>query len=192
MAYGSLLHERQRALHARIVEAIETLYPDRLIEQVERLAHHAARGEVWGKALTYLRQAGTKADARSANREAASYFEQALTALAHLPDDRETREQAIDLHFNLRISLAALGERERVLEHLRAAEALANALGDKRRLARVNEYNARELSAQGEYEQAVTACERAIAMARSLDDYGLEVRATNISGIGLLSLGQLS
>jgi hypothetical protein len=33
-----------------------------------------------------------------------------------------------------------------VLEHLRAAEALADALGDERRLARVNEYNARELS----------------------------------------------
>ena len=86
VAYGSLLHERQRALHARIVEAIETLYSNRLIEQVERLAHHAARGEVWGKALTYLRQAGAKADARSALREAVSYFEQALTALGHLPE----------------------------------------------------------------------------------------------------------
>ena len=160
VAYGSLLHERQRALHARIVEAIETLYPDRLIEQVERLAHHAARGEVWGKALTYLRQAGAKADARSANREAASYFEQALTALGHLPESRETREQAIDLHFNLRSPLVALGERERVLEHLRAAEALANALGDERRLARVNVFIARLLSGQGEYEQAVTAGER--------------------------------
>jgi tetratricopeptide (TPR) repeat protein len=189
VAYGSLLHERQRALHSRIVEAIEALYPDRLIEQVERLAHHAARGEVWGKALTYLRQAGAKADARSANREAVSYFEQALTALTHLPDDRETREEAIDLHFDLRISLAALGERERVLEHLRAAEGLANALGDKRRLARVNEYNARELSAQGEYEQAVTACERAIAMARTLDDYGLEVRATFYLGWAYYCLG---
>jgi tetratricopeptide (TPR) repeat protein len=189
VAYGSLLHERQRALHARIVEAIETLYSNRLVEQVERLAHHAARGEVWGKALTYLRQAGAKADARSANREAVSYFEQALTALTHLPDDRETREQAIDLHFNLRISLAALGERERILEHLRAAEGLATALGDKRRLARVNEYNARELSVQGEHEQAVTACERAIAMARSLDDYGLEVRATFYLGLAYYRLG---
>jgi len=182
VAYGSLLHERQRALHGRIVAAIETLYSNRLIEQVERLAHHAARGEVWGKALTYLRQAGAKADARSANREAASYFEQALTGLGHLPESRETREQAIDLHFNLRISLTAIGERERVLEHLRAAEALANALGDERRLARINAYIARLLLAQGEYEQAVTACERAIAMARTLDDYGLEVVATNILG----------
>src|SRR5262249_10038740 len=189
VAYGSLLHERQRALHARIVEAIEALYPDRLVEQVERLAHHAVRGEVWGKALTYLRQAGTKADARSAIREAASYFEQALTALRHLSDDRETREQAIDLHFNVRSPLAALGEHERLLEHLRTAEALANALGDERRLARVNAYIARELSIQGEHEQAVTACERAIAMARTLDDYGLEVLATLFLGQAYYCLG---
>ena len=189
VAYGGLLHERQRALHARIVEAIEALHSDRLIEQVERLAHHAARGEVWGKALTYLRQAGIKADARSAHREAASYFEQALTALAHLPDDRETREQAIDLHFNLRNSLGALGELERVLDHLRAAEALANALGDERRLARVNVYIARLLSAQGEHEQAVTACERAIGMARTLDDYGVEVVATLYLGSAYYCLG---
>jgi tetratricopeptide (TPR) repeat protein len=189
VAYGSLLHERQRALHARIVEAIETLYSNRLTEQVERLAHHAARGEVWDKAVTYLRQAGTKADACSANREAVSYFEQALAALAHLSDDRETREQAIDLHFNLRNSLTALGERERVLEHLRAAEALANALGDKRRLARFSVFIARELWAQGEYEQAATACERAIAMARTLDEYGLEVTATLFLGFNHYCLG---
>ena len=189
VAYGSLLHERQRALHARIVEAIETVYSDRLIEQVERLAHHAVRGEVWAKALTYLRQAGAKADARSAFREAASYFEQALTALGHLPESREMREQAVDLHFNLRVSLSGLGERERVLEHLRAAEALANALGDQRRLARVSVFIARELLAQGEYEQAVTACERAIALARTLDDYGLEVLTAQFLGWAYYCLG---
>jgi tetratricopeptide (TPR) repeat protein len=98
------------------------------------------------------------------------------------------REQAIDLHFDLRSSLAALGEGERVLEHLRAAEALANALGDERRLARVNLYIARLLSNQGEHEQAIMACERAIAMARTLDDYGLEVVAT-ILGSAYYCLG---
>ena len=58
VAYGSLLQERRRALHARIVEALETLAGDRLDEQVERLAHHALRGEVWDKAVAYCRQAG--------------------------------------------------------------------------------------------------------------------------------------
>ena len=47
-----------------IVEALEGLYPDRLTEQVERLAHHAWRGEVWDKALTYGRQAGGRPPAR--------------------------------------------------------------------------------------------------------------------------------
>ena len=49
VAYGSILQERRRTLHARIVEAIEQLYQDRLIEQVELLAHHAFQGELWAQ-----------------------------------------------------------------------------------------------------------------------------------------------
>ena len=86
VAYGGLLQERRRVLHARIVEVLEALAGDRVTEQVERLAHHALRGEVWDKALAYCRQAGEKAMARSAHREAVEYFEQALSALAHLPE----------------------------------------------------------------------------------------------------------
>jgi tetratricopeptide (TPR) repeat protein len=56
VAYGSLLQERRRALHARIIEAIETVYADRLAEWRDRLAHHVVRGEVWGKALAYFQQ----------------------------------------------------------------------------------------------------------------------------------------
>jgi predicted ATPase len=69
VAYGSLLHEQRRALHARIVEALEALAGERVAEQAERLAHHALRGEVWEKALAYSRQAGEKVLARSAYRE---------------------------------------------------------------------------------------------------------------------------
>ena len=54
VAYGSLLLERRRVLHARIVEALEALAPERVAEQVERLAHHALRGEVWDKAVDLL------------------------------------------------------------------------------------------------------------------------------------------
>jgi len=56
VAYASLLHERRRRLHAQIVEVMESLYADRLGDQASRLAHHAFRGEVWPKALAYLRQ----------------------------------------------------------------------------------------------------------------------------------------
>ena len=70
VAYSSLLQERRRGLHARIVEVLEDFAPDHLAEQVDRLAHHAFRGAVWDKALTYSRQAGARAAARSAHREA--------------------------------------------------------------------------------------------------------------------------
>src|SRR5262245_41521643 len=137
VAYGGLLHERRRALHARIVEALEALAGDRVAEQVERLAHHALRGEVWAKALVCCRQAGEKAMTRSAYREAVGYFEQALGVLSHLPETRDTREQAIDLRLALRSALRSLGGLGRILAALREAESLAVALDDPRRLGQV-------------------------------------------------------
>ena len=116
VAYGSLLQERRRGLHARIVEALEALAGERLAEQVERLAHHALRGEVWDKALAYFRQAGEKAMGQSAYREAVGYFEQALSALPHLPEQRDTREQAIDLRLALRSALQPSGALGRILD----------------------------------------------------------------------------
>jgi predicted ATPase len=138
VAYDSLLQDRRRALHGRIVTTIERLYPDRLAEHVERLGHHAFRGELWEKAVTYLRQAGAKAYARWANREAAAYLEQALTALTHLPETRETQEQAIELRFDLRNSLHPMAEFGRIEGYLREAEALARRLDDPRRLGWVS------------------------------------------------------
>ena len=88
VAYGSLVGDRRRALHARIVEAIERLYADRLDEQIERLAHHAVRSEVAGKAVPYLYEAGTRAVQRSANGEAVTYLRQGLNLASKLPPDR--------------------------------------------------------------------------------------------------------
>jgi hypothetical protein len=53
VTYGGLLRERRRELHARIVEAIETLHRARLAEHAERLAQHALRGELREKAVGY-------------------------------------------------------------------------------------------------------------------------------------------
>ena len=55
VAYGSLLRERRRSLYARVIDAIETVYADRLAEWHGQLAHHVVRGEVWRKAPVYFR-----------------------------------------------------------------------------------------------------------------------------------------
>ena len=109
VAYETLLQERRRALHVGIVEALETLIGDRVAEQVERLAHHALRGEVWDKAVTYCQQAGARARDRAAFHEAVASFEQALQALAHLPEPGDTRVLAIDLRLTLGGTLTQLG-----------------------------------------------------------------------------------
>jgi predicted ATPase len=101
VAYGSVLQERRRFLHIRIVEAIERLYPERLSEHFELLAHHAARGEMWEKAVEYLHQAGKKAAGRSANPEAITCFEQALEALKHLPEARQRHQKEVDIRIDL-------------------------------------------------------------------------------------------
>ena len=50
VAYGSLLLERRRGAARAHCRGPEALAPDRVAEQVERLAHHDLRGEVWDKA----------------------------------------------------------------------------------------------------------------------------------------------
>jgi hypothetical protein len=124
---------------AQIVEAIERVAGDHLADQVERLALHAFRGEVWEKALTYLRQAGDKAMGRSAYREAVAYCEQALEALQPLPESYETQKEAIDLRLNLRNVLLPLGEQGRIFDHLHVAATLAEVLQDQYRLGWIQE-----------------------------------------------------
>ena len=68
VAYASLIGERRRALHARVVDAIERLYADRLAEHHDRLVHHAFRGEIWSKALAYLRELGEVASPAEIDR----------------------------------------------------------------------------------------------------------------------------
>jgi class 3 adenylate cyclase/tetratricopeptide (TPR) repeat protein len=175
VAYGSLLQTRRRALHAQIVAVLETLPSDRGDEQVDRLAHHALRGEVWDKAFTYCRQAGAKAFGRFAYRAAVEFWEQALEAVTHLPPDRPTLEQAIDVHGELFSALMPFGQPGRRLTHLRAAETLAEVLGDHRRLGRVCRNIAETLRLLQDRESALAYCQWAHTMATAVGDVHTQV-----------------
>ena len=94
-------------LHVRIVEAIERLYPDRLSEHVELLAHHASRGELWEKAVDYLHQAGKKAAARSAFRRRWRTSSRRWRLSVICPKVTKTLEQAINIRVDLGPALIA-------------------------------------------------------------------------------------
>jgi tetratricopeptide (TPR) repeat protein len=189
VAYGSLLQERRRALHARIVEVLEVLAGDRVAEQVEPLAHHALRGEVWDKALAYCRQAGEKAMTRSAHREAVGYFEQALRALAPLPETRPSHEQAIDIRLALRHALQSSRDFERILRYLHEAEALAEALDDARRLGQVCLFLSLCFTNQDAYDQAIATAQRALVLATAGTEVVLHAVANLYLGIAYYMQG---
>ena len=192
VAYAALLHDRQRALHARIVEAIERLHPDRARRARRAAGPPRPAREVWEKAVVYLRQAGLRAMARAAYREAIAHLEQALETLRRLPESRETTELTIDIHIDLRNALNPLGDRARQGEHLHEAEVLARTLGDQHRLARIATFMANQCLATGDYDEAVKFGQEALSIGRTLGDRSIEVVATTFLGMTHLARGEFS
>jgi tetratricopeptide (TPR) repeat protein len=182
VAYQGLLRDRQRALHARITEAIERLSTERIAEQTERLAHHSLRGELWEKAVTYHRQAGLRAMARGAHREAVPYFEQALGTLRHLPETRRRSELAIDIRYDLRTALLPSGNWPRMGEYLQEAEMLARSLGDQHRLGWIASSMILQQRATGDHDAAFKFGQEALTIARTLGDRSIEMSATRQLG----------
>ena len=189
VAYASLLPAQRRVLHARIVDVLESWQREGREELVERLAHHAIQAEAWEKAVDYARRAGLQAMTRSAHRDAVAWFDQAVAALAHLPDRRELLEQAIDLQFDLRNALWPLAEFRRVFDCLKRAEQLATTLGDQRRLAMAFALLTPMFSMREDRAQGIEYGRRALDIAAALGDSTVQVVASLYVAMAYLTLG---
>ena len=132
--------------------------------------------------MTYLRQAGAKAFARSTHRQSATCLEEALVALSHLPETSATLEPAVDIRLALRNSLWPLGDFETGLGHLRDAERLAEKLGDQRRLGWIFAYMSEHSRQAGHLADAPTFAGRAQSIAEALGDVPLRVAASYYLG----------
>ena len=85
VVYGAMLHDHKSLLHARIVNALEESAAEISHDHIEKLAHHAFHGELWDKAVFYLRQASAIAMGRSANKEAVVFLEPSKRCAAEAP-----------------------------------------------------------------------------------------------------------
>jgi tetratricopeptide (TPR) repeat protein len=137
VVYETLLLQRRKELHGSIGRVIEELYSERLDEQAPILAYHYVRSDRQDKAAEYSLLAGDQAAGLYANTEATTFYEQALSIASALPASRTTQCWQIDAT----LKLAAVGitrqDIERDLKNLEQAHALAEALNDESRLARV-------------------------------------------------------
>lgn len=190
VAYESLLREKRRALHAKIVIALEKFAGDRIEEQVERIAPHALRGGLWDKAVRYFWEAGTKGVSRSAFREALLCFESALEALDEQPNSNEKQEQTIDLCLELRNVCFLLGDFDRVHAFLQRAEDTAKDLGDEYRLGRILNFTSSYFGLAGKPDQAIAAGERALSLNAVREDPALGIVASYYTGIAYHNQGQ--
>jgi predicted ATPase len=107
VTYDSLLTTRRQRLHAAAGHALEQLYPDRLVERCEELAHHYTEAGLTEQAVPYWQQAGQRASERSAHVEAIAHHRQGLALLETLPETPERTQREVDMLIALGASLIA-------------------------------------------------------------------------------------
>ena len=137
VAYGSLLQDRRRALHAVSSRPSRRSIPTGWLSRSNGWPTMRSGARCGRRRCAYCRQAGEKARNRGAFREAVTSFEQALDALGHLPEHPDTGVLAIELHHRLGDVLSLVGEHARSLALLGEAAARARQLDDRARLGRV-------------------------------------------------------
>jgi class 3 adenylate cyclase/predicted ATPase len=100
-AYGTLLREPRRALHARIAETLESGFADIAVNQPEILARHCTDAGLHEKAAGLWGKAGQRSLERSALVEATTQFKQGLDLITALPATPALRREQIKLQVAL-------------------------------------------------------------------------------------------
>jgi DNA-binding SARP family transcriptional activator len=163
--YGQLLGPRRNLLHRQVAQALETVYANDLDPHYGVIGAHYHRAGIWSNAAGFLARAGFQAWDRGAGREALTCFEMAMAAITHLPDTEQWRE----LHVRLRMAASGaslcVGAYERGVGHLREAEQLVGALGDRRWHCRVATKACFAYLADGAIERALVLGEQALDIA---------------------------
>lgn len=168
-AYEGWLSHRRRALHRRIGETIERMYPHQLFPHVEKLARHFTRSEEWERAAHYHRAAGRKAAALCANQEAIQRFERALEMLARLPEGPDRTRESMEVRLDLCSPNLQIGRLDEVVRLCREAEPAAKSLDDQQALADVYAHLSNYHYMKGEPDSATEYGCRCLAISQGAD-----------------------
>ena len=132
VAYNSVLQQRRKEIHEKIGQAIEALYPDRIEEFYEMLAHHYSRSDNFEKAYHFLKLSGDKVMRNHSASEAFSYYKDAMEALRKLPASEENTQKQLAITHKIMVPMIILGFPQDSLSILQVGEGLATAIDDKK------------------------------------------------------------
>ena len=173
-AYNGILLRSRVRMHAAVLAALEERGTE---EEADLLADHANRAEVWPKAVSYARLAGTRALDRYANPESARLFRQALAATEQLADGPEKEKEQLDLHLRVRWPLFRLGHVRDLLPHLHCAADLAARYDDHVQLGQSYALQSHGFWLAGQPDRAEAAAQAARALGIARGDVDLERRS---------------
>ncbi|MDH3920217.1 MAG: hypothetical protein OEU25_18790, partial [Rhodospirillales bacterium] len=189
-AYATILMSRRKELHSMIVAALEARPASDKHQDIDLLAHHALQAQDWRRAFEAYKEASEDAMGRSALREAVGQFKQALVASKNLPDSPDLLVRVIDLLFDLRNALWALGRFDEILIYLDEAERLARVLGDEIRLGWISVYRGASLWQLGRSDHAKAAVERGREIGSNADEISLEMASNFYLGCSYVTSGE--
>ena len=132
-AYGTLLREPRRVLHARIAETLESQFGEIAENQPELLARHCTEAGRFEKAINYWLKAGEQAVARSAMPEAEALLRKGLRLVTHITDSDRRKEHELDLQLALGLALSQTQGFQRRVHRYRDVSRVANLSGDANR-----------------------------------------------------------
>lgn len=178
VTYDAIPRDRKRLTHASLVNAIESLYKERLEEHIYRLAEHAYQGQYWHKAVEYYLKACYHAIGRSSHHQAVLLLDRGLEALRHLPLNQDTLGQRIDFLAVGMNALIPLGEQDRLVRDLKEAEKLCAAVGDPKRTCPILCQLTNALWMVGKHQEALQAATNAVELASQLGHRPLEIASS--------------
>jgi class 3 adenylate cyclase/tetratricopeptide (TPR) repeat protein len=193
VAYGALVRDQKRRLHSSALSAIaSSCSAAQLEERAELLTHHAAEANDWREVVRFSRLSGGKALDHCAYIDASRFFGQAIDALAHLPWDRATLENSIDLRLQLRTVYSATSRLGEWADMAQEAEATAREIGDEQRRLRSALLRAAVLNFAGSPQESIAVCEDVLRSPASADSQALRVVASYTLGQAHFVAGNLA
>ena len=188
--YHGILLRHRRDMHGKVVAAIEWLDRPRILEYAEALAAHSKRAEDWPRATHYLRQSAKKAVARSSNRAAVDFLNDALVTVERLIEGRQKTLALVDVLMELRYPLFKLGDLSGVSRVLARAGAIVVTLDDHRRLSLLHAYQSHLAWMVGDSLSALKEARASSKVAELIPDRSLAVRARFQEGMVLTNRGE--
>jgi tetratricopeptide (TPR) repeat protein len=194
VAYGTVLQEQRKLLHARTAQAIEALFAARLEDHYSELAYHYSRSGNTEKAVEYLHKAGQQAVQRSAYSEATHHLMQGLGLLPMLPETADHTQSEVLLQTSLGnvLSVTKGMAAPEVGATLTRAHELCQRLADPVQLFAVLTVLRGYEAVRGEPRKALAYAEQLLQIAQRAQDSGFLLQAHMALGVSYHTLGEFT